>query len=147
MLQSGMTLAQLESVNGFQNLDGISLHELLVPKMKKLEGLLADIYPQFIGIVNCALFLFRESMHSLISCPVHHIGYTSKVSLETHLKECSVCKEMLRVMTTDLVYYCTTGVSQWGPLQNLDGVSLHELLVPKMKKLSVYIPIFQPKHC
>ena len=99
---NGMTLDELKKLDGFQNLDGDSVREVLGHRVEKLETYLKDVYPQFIGIVDCAMFLWRESGRSIKPCPIHHEPWPNRAplkSLQIRLT-CGVCNEMLTSMAT-----------------------------------------------
>ena len=105
---NGMTLDELEQLDGFQNLDGDSVREVLGHRLRKLEKFLKDVYPQFTGIVDCARFIWRESGRPIKLCPIHHDQWNNTPptkSLQIRLT-CSVCNEMLTNMATD---YSTQG--------------------------------------
>ena len=99
---NGMTLDELEKLDGFQNLDGDSVREVLGHRLKKLETFLKDVHPQFAGIVDCARFIWRESRRPIKSCPIHDdcINEPPTESLQIRLT-CSVCCEMLTSMATE----------------------------------------------
>ena len=101
---NGMTLDELEQLDGFQNLDGDSVREVLGHRLRKLEKFLKDVYPQFTRIVDCARFLWRESGRPIKSCPASHLSKFFNVapaeSLQIRLT-CSVCNEMLTSMATE----------------------------------------------
>ena len=95
---NGMTLDELEKLDGFQNLDEDSVREVLGYRLKKLEKFLKDVYPQFTGIVDCARFLWRESGRPIKSCPIHdRVNAPPTESLQIRLT-CSVCSKMLTSM-------------------------------------------------
>ena len=98
---NGMTLDELEKLDGFQNLDGDSAREVLGHRLKKLEKFLKDVYPQFAGIVDCARFLWRESRRPIKPCPIHlgnYINVAPTKSLQIRVRTCAVCNEMLTSM-------------------------------------------------
>ena len=100
---NGMTLDELEQLDGFQNLDGDSVREVLGHRLRKLEKFLKDVYPQFTGIVDCARFLWQESGRPINSCPSHlnqFFNLAPAESLQIRLT-CFVCNEMLTSMATE----------------------------------------------
>lgn len=99
---SEMTLGELRQLDGFQNLDVDSVREVLGQRLEKLETFHRDLYRQFIGIVDCARFLWQESGRPINPCPVHisSVNLRPYDPLQIRIK-CPVCKEMLRTMATD----------------------------------------------
>ena len=99
---NGMTLDELEQLDGFNNLDGDSVREVLGHRLRKLEKFLKDVYPQFTGIVDCARFLWNESGRPIKPCPIHltYRNMPPTESLQIRLT-CSVCSKKLTSMATE----------------------------------------------
>ena len=59
-LLKGLSLKTLSDTVQFQNIDKDKLQHFLTQRIELLEGLLKEVYPQFIGLAECCMWLWGE---------------------------------------------------------------------------------------
>jgi len=93
-----MELAKIQGRTDYRNLDRESLESVLVERNKRLETFLKEIYPQFIGLVECCLWacMEKDTSHTHITpCPQHFSGNRASEDLLKRINSCSVCRRMI----------------------------------------------------
>ena len=90
-----MPLEDILEKHDFKNLERDSLENVLVQRVKRLEELVKEVYPQFIGLVEFCMMLCLESS-KIDGCPEHfHSDNKSTGELYSRIKTCAVCKRMI----------------------------------------------------
>jgi len=91
--QSILEATQLEA------LDKETLQNIMSQRLERLETFLDQLYPQFIGVVECCFWLCSRSDNlnkSVTWCPLHFTnGKSHSADIVERLEECPVCKQML----------------------------------------------------
>lgn len=59
-LLKGLSLKTLSDTVQFQNIDKDKLQYFLTQRIELLEGLLKEVYPQFIGLAECCMWMYDE---------------------------------------------------------------------------------------
>jgi len=76
-----------------------TLQNIMSQRLERLETFLDQLYPQFIGIVECCFWLCSQSdnLNKRVAwCPLHFTnGKSHSVDIVKRVKECPVCKQML----------------------------------------------------
>lgn len=92
-----MKLTVILQNNDFKNFDRDTTENVFVQKVKRLETFLKSVYPQFMGVVELALWARMGEANSTITpCPQHF--YEKRVNggnLSELIKICSVCRRMI----------------------------------------------------
>lgn len=84
-------------------LDKEDKNGFLFKRSFELETFLYDLYPQFMGLVEYCLWLCYEGKRYMRWCPKHfNNGYSSGVPIDKRITECTLCKEMLITLTTEM---------------------------------------------
>jgi hypothetical protein len=100
------TIEDLESKGALTDLDEDGLRSVLLQKAKGLENCMKEVLPQFIGMIDCVLYLWLQKNNenmmdgSPTRCPVHHSSKTNaraETEMNTRLK-CHACKAMFTEM-------------------------------------------------
>ena len=90
-----MALEDILEKHDFKNLERDSLENVLVQRVKRLEELVKEVYPQFIGLVEFCMMLCLESS-KIARCPEHfYSDNKSTGELYSRIKTCAVCKRMI----------------------------------------------------
>lgn len=80
-------------------LDKETLQNIMSQRLERLETFLDQLYPQFIGVVECCFWLCSRSdnLNKRVAwCPLHFTnGKSHSADIDKRLKECPVCKQML----------------------------------------------------
>ena len=137
---NNMTVAALTSSKVFMTLDKESLHQTIVPKAKRLEECLRKIQPQFVGVLDCLLYVwgYIDTQRCPIKgnptrCPVHMSSSVSG-SITARLK-CPACVNAWK----DMVSYTTyrRNAHQYSN-KGLNLVENITILLVSYKKWSVF---------
>lgn len=102
-LIKNMELADIRGKSDFKNLDRESLESVLVERTERLETFLKEIYPQFIGLVECCLWACMErdnSRSTITPCPQHFVGNKPGQDLLNRIQSCSVCRRMIQQLVS-----------------------------------------------
>ena len=102
-LIKNMELADIRGKSDFKNLDRESLESALVERTERLETFLKEIYPQFIGLVECCLCACMErdnSRSTITPCPQHFVGNKARQDLLNRIQNCSVCRRMIQQLVS-----------------------------------------------
>ena len=92
-----MTVTALTSSKGFMTLDKESLHQTIVPKAKRLEECLRKIQPQFVGVLDCLLYIWGHidtktcAIKSKPTCCPVHMSYSKVSGSITDRLKCPAC--------------------------------------------------------
>lgn len=88
----------------FQNLDSDSLQNVFVEKVQRLEKLISEIHPQFIGLVEFCMLLCLNSTDyesEITRCPEHFsINNKATIDLNFRLESCAVCRSMIQQLVS-----------------------------------------------
>ncbi|XP_031565247.1 speckle-type POZ protein-like [Actinia tenebrosa] len=113
-----MTLTELESLEGFSELDRQSMQVLVLPRVKRLQECMKRILPEFLGSLDALVYLWchdenKYKMHGAPStCPKHRI-YSSGSSRNINPNlyklyeriKCNTCKGMFSQMAMNAKGY------------------------------------------
>lgn len=100
-LLKGMNLKTLSDTVQFQNIDRDKLKHFLTQRIELLEGLLNEVYPQFIGLAECCMWLWGEANKGLAElCPIHYRDEKPVTNLVDRFKECHKCRYILERIAT-----------------------------------------------
>ena len=102
-LIKNMELANIRGKSDFKNLDRESLESVLVERTERLETFLNEIYPQFIGLVECCLWACMErdnSRSTITPCPQHFVGNKASQDLLNRIQSCSICRRMIQQLVS-----------------------------------------------
>ena len=100
-LLRGMRLQTLSETVQFQDIDKDKLQHILTQRIKLLEAFLDEVYPQFMGLVECSLWLWHKAEKYMPKwCPTHFSDGKSTTNLDERIKECEACQNMLCKMAT-----------------------------------------------
>lgn len=94
-LLRGMTLGTLSETVQFENVEKDKLQHFLTQRIEVLEDYLEKLYPQFMGLLECCLWLWHENGRSLEWCPTHFSRGKVGFNLDKCIKGCNDCKKML----------------------------------------------------
>ncbi|PFX33781.1 kelch-like protein 24 isoform X2 [Stylophora pistillata] len=103
-LLSGMKLETLSETIQFENVEKDKLQHFLTQRIEVLEGYLEKLYPQFMGLLACCLWLWHEAKRNLKWCSTHFKCGKAQMNIDSCIKKCKVCQEMLDnlVLSTQL---------------------------------------------
>ena len=101
-LLKGMSLQTLSDTVQFQNIDKDKLQHFLTQRIELLEGLLKVVYPQFIGLAECCMWLWAEADKGMPDlCPTHYRDGKPNTDLVDRFKQCEKCESVLKKIATD----------------------------------------------
>lgn len=101
-LLKGMSLETLSDTVQFQSIDRDKLQHLLTQRIEFLEGLLKEVYPQFIGLAECCMWLWGEASKDMPElCRTHYRNGKPNTNLEDRFKECDECRLILEYIAND----------------------------------------------
>lgn len=98
-LLKDMKLKTLSETVHLDELDRENLQYFLEQRIERLEGFLDELYPQFMGLVECVFWLLNESDKSVRWCTQHVSGgkLMHRLNIDDHeIRECQPCIQMLR---------------------------------------------------
>ena len=103
-LIENMALEKISKNEYFQNLDSDSLQNALVGKVERLEKLVSDVHPQFIGLVEFCMSLClntTEYRSKITRCPTHFSDNNkAKMDLNFRMGNCAVCRSMIQQLVS-----------------------------------------------
>jgi len=108
-LLKDMKLKTMSETVHLEELDLKNVRHFLEQRIERLETFLDTLYPQFMGLVGCLLWLLREANKSVSWCPSHvsngKLGSYREV--DKCMTTCSHCGDMLTsaVQTTCTSYF------------------------------------------
>ena len=96
-LLKGLSLQTLSDTVQLQNIDKDKLQHFLTQRIELLEGLLKEVYPQFIGLAECCMWLWAEEKKSMPDlCATHYYSNDKPTTdLVDRFKECFKCRSVL----------------------------------------------------
>ena len=94
-LLGNMLLGTLSETVQFENVEKDKLRHFLTQRIEVLEGYLEKLYPQFMGLLECCLWLWHENKRSMEWCPTHFSKGKVNFKLDECIKSCKVCQKML----------------------------------------------------
>lgn len=95
-LLKGLSLKTLSDTVQFQNIDKDKLQYFLTQRIELLEGLLKEVYPQFIGLAECCMWLWDEEEKDMPDlCPTHYSDGKPTTDLVDRFEECNKCRFVL----------------------------------------------------
>lgn len=104
-LIENMQLTGILEKTEFKKLDRETLENIFVQKTKRLEMFLNEIYPQFTGLVEYALWACMEissvsGSTKITPCPQHFFNKKKNEDLVLRIKSCPVCKTMIEQLVS-----------------------------------------------
>ena len=101
-LLKNLKLTTLSEIVDFKGLDQETSQYFLEQRIKRLETVLDNVYPEFMGMVECSLWLMNESKR-LWQCEQHvtegHLRRYSQIDGE-EIRQCYNCEKMFRSMVS-----------------------------------------------
>ena len=92
-----LTLEALSETVKFEDVGKDKLEHFLTQRIEVLEGYLEELHPQFMGLLECCLWLWRhEKDRRLELCSIHFSGGKANCNLDKCIKKCKACKKMLQ---------------------------------------------------
>ena len=144
---------RLEELAGFQDLDGDSMKEVLVPHLERakefcatLQASLNEVLPQLVGLLEFIVHLIATEDYSLKMCPIHYNASGKANSpFKDRFKSCTACKAMFKAIAT---LGCHVDkhkgyVYQYGYDHHIDEQIIKRL--PKLMKLKGEVEV-NPEH-
>ena len=103
-LIENMALERISKNEYFQNLDSDSLQNAFVGKVERLEKLVSEVHPQFIGLVEFCMSLClntTEYRSKITRCPTHFSDNNkAKMGLNFRMGNCAVCRSMIQQLVS-----------------------------------------------
>ena len=103
-LIENMALERISKNEYFQNLDSDSLQNAFVGKVERLEKLVSEDHPQFIGLVEFCMSLClntTEHRSKITRCPTHFSDNNkAKMDLNFRMGNCAVCRSMIQQLVS-----------------------------------------------
>lgn len=97
-----MKLQSILKASQDQDLDKENMQAILSQRIERLENFLDQVYPQFMGLVECCFWLWHEGKKYMKWCPEHfYEGRSHSADIDKRIRECTVCKEMLFTIITN----------------------------------------------
>ena len=103
-LIKNMELSEAQGKESYENLEKDVLERVLVKRIQRLETFVKEIYPQFMGLVECCLWSVSGNAEVISTCPQHFSNKRPKENLLMLVKGCPVCRQMIK----QLVHYFKT---------------------------------------
>jgi len=96
-LLKDMKLETLSETVHLEELDLKNVRHFLEQRIERLEKFLDTLYPQFMGLVGCLLWLLHEAKKDISWCPSHFKNgrYDSTFEADEYMTTCSRCGAML----------------------------------------------------
>ena len=91
-----MELTETQGKESYKNLEKDAMERVLVKRIQRLETFVKEIYPQFIGLVQCCLWCVLENAKVISTCPQHFLNKKPKENLLKLMKGCPVCRQMIK---------------------------------------------------
>ncbi|XP_015778969.1 PREDICTED: uncharacterized protein LOC107356856 isoform X2 [Acropora digitifera] len=95
-LMKNMELKETQGKESYKNLERDALERVLVKRIQRLETFVKEIHPQFIGLVQCCLWYVLENAKAISTCPQHFFNKKPKENLLKLMKDCPVCRQMIK---------------------------------------------------
>ena len=97
-----MELTEAQENEDRKNLEKEIWERVLVKRIQRLETFVQEIYPQFMGLVECCLWYFLEKTKDIPPCPQHYSNGKTKENLLSRMKNCIVCQQMIKQLVCNL---------------------------------------------
>ena len=110
-----MELTEAQENEDRKNLEKEIWERVLVKRIQRLEIFVQEIYPHFMGLVECCLWYFLEKTNEISPCPQHFSNRKTKENLLSRMKNCIVCQQMIKQMV------CNLQVPQHRPYRGVYG--------------------------
>ena len=104
-----MELTETQGKESYKNLEKDAMERVLVKRIQRLERFVKEIYPQFIGLVQCCLWCVLENAKAISTCPQHFLNKKPKENLSKLMKGCPVCQQMIKQLVN---YFRSPRVTQ-----------------------------------
>ena len=101
-LLKNLKLTTLSEIVDLKGLDQETLQYFLEQRIKRLETVLDKVYPEFMGMVECLLWLMSESKKCSFMCGEHFTGECElrpRICIDSEeIRQCFQCSRMFRAM-------------------------------------------------
>lgn len=97
-----MELTETQTSESYNDMEKNTLVRVVVKRNQRLETFVKDIYPQFMGLVECCLWYCLERTKDITPCPQHFSNRKTKENLLRRMKTCIVCRRMIKQMVLNL---------------------------------------------
>ena len=97
-----MELTEAQRSESYNDMEKNTLARVLMKRNQRLETFVKDIYPQFMGLVECCLYYYFEEHSEISLCPQHFSNGKTRENLLRRMKNCSVCRRMIKQMVLNL---------------------------------------------
>ena len=97
-----MELIEAQRNDDHKNLEKEIWEKVLVKRIQRLETFVEDIYPHFMGLVECCLWYFLEKTKDITPCPQHFSNRKTRENLLNRMKDCIVCQRMINQLVCNL---------------------------------------------
>ena len=97
-----MELIETQRSESYNDMEKNTLVRIVVKRNQRLETFVKDIYPQFMGLVECCLWYCLEKAKDITPCPQHFSNRKTKENLLRRMKNCIVCQRMIKQMVHKL---------------------------------------------
>lgn len=97
-----MELTEAQRNDDHKNLEKEIWERVLVKRIRRLETFVQEIYPQFMGLVECCLWYFLEKTKDITPCPQHFSNRKTRENLLDRMKDCIVCQRMISQLVRNL---------------------------------------------
>jgi len=97
-LLKDMKLKTMSETVHLEELDLKNVRHFLEQRIERLETFLDTLYPQFMGLVGCLLWLLQEAKKHVSWCPFHVSNgkLHSSFEVDEFMTTCSHCGDMLK---------------------------------------------------
>ena len=120
---ASVKLDTLKNLDGFQDLDGNSMKNILLPQLEKCQSCLKEVLPQLVGLMEFAVHLLKDNSNpSIQRCSEHYKGHeaVATTASEWRLRNCTVCQEMFK-----RIHKCgrkdNVGIGRFGGVGTITG--------------------------
>ena len=93
-----MELTETQRSEGYNDMEKNTMVRVVVKRNQRLETFVKDIYPQFMGLVECCLYYYMEEHREIYPCPQHPLNGKNRENLLRRIKNCSVCRSIIKQM-------------------------------------------------
>ena len=101
-MTTNMELTETQGKESYKNLEKFVIERVLVKRIQRLEKFVKEIYPQFMGLVEWCLWHVLENAEVISTCPQHFLNKKPRGNLLRLMKDCSVCRQMIKQMILHL---------------------------------------------
>ncbi|XP_015752469.1 PREDICTED: uncharacterized protein LOC107332256 [Acropora digitifera] len=135
-LMKNVELTETQGKESYKNLERDALERVLVKRIQRLETFVKEIYPQFIGLVQCCLWYVLENAKVISTCPQHFLNKKPTENLLKLMKDCPVCRQMIKQLVN---YVRPPRVSHLTPVPQLQRATPVPV-IPQAAQLQRVIP-------